>query len=118
MPPCVSCMIGKAHRRPWRGKRSAIGNNDNITGGRRGKRQLVNNGGVLRGPTLSQPGKEVGTDQIVSAQPGLVPQEKGKLTRARILGSNCVHRLLLKQGKGTSHARCIGRINHCCKECF
>ena len=87
MPPCVSCMFGKAHRRPWRGKRSAIGNNDNITGGRRGKRQLVNHGGVLRGPTLSQPGEEVGTDQIVSAQPGLVPQEKGKLTRARIWGA-------------------------------
>ena len=32
-------------------------------------------------------GEEVGTDQIVSAQPGLVPQEKGKLTRARIWGA-------------------------------
>ena len=33
------------------------------------------------------PGQTVGTDQLVSAQPGLVPQERGKLTRARIWGA-------------------------------
>ena len=77
-------MFGKAHRRPWRGKHSAVDNNgtannatENIPTDRRTKRHAVNRGGVLRGPTLSKPGEEVGTDQIVSAQPGLVPQEKG-----------------------------------------
>ena len=96
MPPCVSCMFGKAHRRPWRGKRSAVAVDntattrnatDNVPKEKHGTRQVVNHGGVLRGPTLSEPGEEVGTDQIVSAQPGLVPQEKGQLTRARIWGA-------------------------------
>jgi len=83
-------MFGKAHRRPWRGKRSAVvtrSTDDSLLKERRGKLQAVSHGGVLRGPTLSQPGEEVGTDQIVSAQPGLVPQEKGQLTRARIWGA-------------------------------
>ena len=94
MPPCVSCMFGKAHRRPWRGKRSAVQLNsspsdksETVQAARREKRQTVTHGGFLRGPTLSEPGEEVGTDQIVSAQPGLVPQEKGHLTRARIWGA-------------------------------
>ncbi|KAL7457785.1 hypothetical protein ACHAXS_000408, partial [Conticribra weissflogii] len=33
---------------------------------------------------ISQAGQVVGADQLISAQPGLVPQEKGNLTRARI----------------------------------
>ena len=33
------------------------------------------------------PGEKVCTDQLVSAQPGLVPQEKGSPTRARIWGA-------------------------------
>ncbi len=66
-PPCVSCMFGQAHRRPWRSKSSADGGNS-----------------TLRGPKLSAPGQTVGIDHLVSAQPGLVPQNKGTLTRARV----------------------------------
>ncbi len=66
-PPCVSCMFGQAHRKPWRFKSSIDGKDS-----------------VLRGPALSKPGQTVGADQLVSAQPGLVPQEKGSLTRAPI----------------------------------
>ncbi|MEY3108605.1 MAG: hypothetical protein RL730_956, partial [Actinomycetota bacterium] len=36
--------------------------------------------------TIQRPGDCVSVDQMVSAQPGLLPQEKGKLTRARIWG--------------------------------
>jgi hypothetical protein len=35
---------------------------------------------------ISKPGHCVAVDQIVSAQPGLVPQDKGQMTRARIWG--------------------------------
>jgi hypothetical protein len=90
MPPCVSCIFGKAHQCPWRGKRSAVetrSTTDSLPKERCDKRQTISHDGVLRGPTLSWPGEEVGTDQIVSAQPGLVPQEKGQLTRACIWGA-------------------------------
>ncbi|KAL7464788.1 hypothetical protein ACHAXS_005121 [Conticribra weissflogii] len=66
-PPCVSCLFGQAHRKPWRYKSSTNG--------------VVSE---LRGPALSKPGQTIGADQLISAQPGLVPQEKGCLTRARI----------------------------------
>ena len=36
---------------------------------------------------MKEPGSTVGVDQMISAQPGLVPQEKGKLTRTRIWGA-------------------------------
>ena len=70
LPPCVSCMFGQAHRRPWKHKGSS-----------------TTSSGVLRSPKACEPGATVGVDQMVSAQPGLVPQEKGKLTRARIWGA-------------------------------
>ena len=70
LPPCISCTFGQAHRRPWRHKASA-----------------KSTGGVLRSSEITEPGQTVGTDQLVSAQPGLVPQVKGKLTRARIWGA-------------------------------
>jgi len=41
---------------------------------------------VLRSPMISKPGHCIAVDQIVSAQPGLVPQDKGQMTRARIWG--------------------------------
>jgi len=66
MPPCVSCMFGKAHCCPWQGKRSAVDNNgttnkttDNIPKERCGKRQVIIHGGVLCGPILSEAGEEV-----------------------------------------------------------
>ena len=69
-PPCVSFHFGQVHRQPWRHKSST-----------------KSSGGVLRSWDIIKPGQRVGTDQIVSAQPGLVPQEKGQMTRARIWGA-------------------------------
>ncbi|KAL7464587.1 hypothetical protein ACHAXS_004925 [Conticribra weissflogii] len=66
-PPCVSCLFGQAHKKPWRYKSSAEGKSI-----------------ALQGASLTKPGQTVGADQLISAQPGLVPQEKGSLTRDRI----------------------------------
>ena len=66
-PPCVYCIFGKACRKPWRFKKTK----DVHTS-------------TLRGDDISGPGDTVGVDQLISAQPGLVIQEKGILTRARI----------------------------------
>lgn len=63
-PFCASCAFGKAHRRQWRFK---------------GKKS-----GTIRKSTDDAPGKRVSVDQLVSAQPGLIPQLSGHLTRARI----------------------------------
>ena len=41
----------------------------------------------MRCTQIKEPGQCVAVDQIVLAQPGLVPQEKGQLTRARIWGA-------------------------------
>ena len=70
LPPCVSCLFGQAHRRPWRHKSSTTSAD-----------------GVLQSEDITKPGQQVGTDQIVLAQPGLVPQDKGQMTRARIWGA-------------------------------
>ena len=70
LPPCISCLFGQAYFRPWRQKSSA-----------------KSYGGVLCSSDINKPGQKVGTDQIFSAQPGLVPQEKGSMTRARIWGA-------------------------------
>ena len=67
LPPCASCMFGQAHRKPWRHKASAR-----------------NVGGTIKNPRSATPGGKVCTDQLVSAQPGLVRQERGYPTRARI----------------------------------
>ena len=66
-PPRVSCLLGQANRKPWRFKKTNDGNLRS-----------------LRGNRISKPGYTIGVDQLISAQPGLVPQEKGIITRARI----------------------------------
>ena len=66
-PPCVSCIFGQAHRKPWRFKQTKDGGLS-----------------ALRGESITKPGETVGIDQLISAQPGLVPQERGLMTRARI----------------------------------
>ena len=53
--PCVSCMLGHAHRKPWRFKKTKHGT------------PLT-----LKPETISQPGDTIGVDQLISAQPGLV----------------------------------------------
>ena len=66
-PPCASCLFGSQHRTKWRSKTSKHGSVSS-----------------LRKEDLKRPGQCVGVDQMISAQPGLVPQEKGHMTRARI----------------------------------
>ena len=63
---CVACQFGQAHRCPWRVK---------------GKKS----GSILK-PEQTLPGDGVSIDQIVSAQPGLIPQMSGFLTSKRIWG--------------------------------
>ena len=65
-PICASCLFGTAHFRPWRTKGKA---------------------GTIRRASDENPGKGVSTDQLVSAQAGLIPQFSGHLTRARIWGA-------------------------------
>jgi hypothetical protein len=66
IPLCVACQFGAAHRRPWRVK---------------GKRS-----GKIRKETQTKPGDGQSIDQIVSAQPGLIPQMSGFLTSQRYWG--------------------------------
>eukprot|EP00804_Cyclotella_cryptica_P006358 CCRYP_010171-RA/>CCRYP_010171-RA protein AED:0.34 eAED:0.25 QI:0/0/0/1/0/0/2/0/539 len=68
-PPCASCMFGMAHQKPWQTKSTKDGKTP-----------------VLCSPAINRPGQCVAVVQIVSAQPGLVPQDKGQMTRARIWG--------------------------------
>ena len=67
VPLCLECQFGKAHRRPWTSK---------------GKHY-----GSIQKKSETKPGDGVSVDQIVSAQPGLVPQMSGFLTHERIWGA-------------------------------
>ena len=67
IPLCPSCNCWEAHCRPWRFKRTKDG--------------------ILRGirkATDTKPGSTVFIDQLISAQPGLIPRTSGNLTRAQI----------------------------------
>ena len=66
-PPCVSCIFGQAHHKPWKFKQTKDGGLS-----------------TLCGDSITKPGESVGIDQLISAQPGLVPQEKGLMTRVKI----------------------------------
>ncbi len=65
-PICVSCKFGQAHKRPWQ----TLGKQSN----------------PIRSKEHNLPGDCVSTDQMVSAQPGLVPQMSGFLMSERIWG--------------------------------
>ena len=67
IPKCPGCEFGKGHKRPWRVKGSP--------------------GGSIKKEFETNPGDAVSTDQIVSAQEGLIPQVTGTLTSARITGA-------------------------------
>ena len=56
---CVACQFVQAHNRPWRVK--------------------VKKSGTIRRPDHKMPGDDVSVDQIVSPQPGLIPQMSGFL---------------------------------------
>ena len=62
LPPCASCLFGKQRRRP----------------------RTTLSSGSIRQEHHDHPGAAVSTDQIISAQPGLVPQVSGTLTNERI----------------------------------
>jgi hypothetical protein len=66
-PICVACVFGTAHKRPWRTKSK--------------KKHPI------RKKSDNAPGKKTSVDQIVSAQPGLIPQMSGFLTNMRINGA-------------------------------
>ena len=64
VPLCVSCQFGTCHRRPWQTKGKASGS--------------------IRTTEHIKQGDGVSTDQIMSVQPGLIPQKSGFLTNRRI----------------------------------
>ena len=55
-PPCVSCVFGQARRKPRKFKQTKDGGLS-----------------TLRRDSIKKPGESVGIDQLISAQPGLVP---------------------------------------------
>ena len=65
-PLCVACQFGTAHQCPWCTRGKALGS--------------------ICHPEHVLPGNGVSVDQIVSAQPGLIPQMSGFLTSCRIWG--------------------------------
>ena len=70
VPKCVACEFGTAHRRPWRLK---------------GKQS-----GSIRNEKQVKPGGGQSIDQIVSSQPGLIPQMAGFLTSERYYGATTI----------------------------
>jgi hypothetical protein len=63
---CMSCLFGTYHRKPWRSKGLK---------------------GLIRKETDNAPGKCVSMDQMVSAQPGLIPQMTSFLTNVHLWGA-------------------------------
>lgn len=66
LPPCFACISGETFRRSWRS--GAIPN-------------------TIRNAAGFNAGAMVSTDQMISADPGLMPQVTGKLTSLRIWGA-------------------------------
>ena len=66
LPLCVACQFGQAYCRPWRVKGQKIGS--------------------IRKPEQVEPGDVVSVDQIISVQPGLIPQISGFLMNKKIWG--------------------------------
>ncbi len=64
---CVACLFGSAHKQPWRTK---------------SKQKHP-----IRKLTDDAPGKQASLNQMVSAQPGLIPQMSGHLTNLCITGA-------------------------------
>ena len=87
-PICVSCQFGMGHK----SSSKVEGSNYKPT----------------RKEDQDGPGKYVSTDQLISAQPGLVPQTGGSLTRDRIWAANIavdhyvdIHKAVLMQSPST-----------------
>ena len=69
-PICIVCFFGTAHTCPWRTK-------------------VKKKSSICR-VTDDEPGKRISMDQIVSAQPGLIPQMSGFLMDLKNYKSNCI----------------------------
>ena len=110
LPICASCRFGQAHKRPWWTK----GKHTN----------------PIRSKYDVNPGDCVSTDQIVSAQPGMVLQMSGYLTSNRIWGialfmdhaTDYTHGNLMRSldldntlGAKKSFEKLVGRINNTVK---
>ena len=67
MPLCAACALAQAHRRSWR-------TNDKPIKG-------------IRKKTDTKPGDGTSCDNIISGQPGLMPQALGNLTHERFWAS-------------------------------
>ena len=65
-PLCPWCIFGKQHRKPWRSSKKRV---------------------QIRRDDETAPGMCTSTDQLVSAQGGLIPQRTGKLMSARYVGA-------------------------------
>ena len=65
-PVYMSCIFGRSHRQTWRSKKTP---------------------GTIHKEIETEPGNCVSIDQIVSAQPGLIPQIPGYITNMRIWGA-------------------------------
>ena len=65
---CPSCIFGKMRKRAWRSKGSLSAK-------------------TIRKPDENFPGAKISVDQLVVAQPGLVPRISGRHTNARICGA-------------------------------
>jgi hypothetical protein len=63
LPPCGVCLFGKAKKRPWRKKSKP---------------------GAIRDSHDDIPGAGTSVDQLISHQPGLVPQQAGSLINDKI----------------------------------
>jgi hypothetical protein len=66
-PICVGCLFDQAHKCPWQSK---------------SKQKLP-----ICKPTDDAPGKKASLDQMVSAQPGLIPQMSGHLTNLCVMAA-------------------------------
>ena len=64
---CVACIFGTAHKKPWHTKSKRYN--------------------PICRPEDDGPGKRISTDQLVSAQPGLIPQISGFLTNLQSMGA-------------------------------
>jgi hypothetical protein len=62
----VACVFGTAHKKPWRTESKKYN--------------------PICRPEDNEPGKRISTDQLVLAQPGLIPQMSGFLTNLQIVG--------------------------------
>ncbi len=66
-PICVACPFGQAHKHPWQSKSEQ-------------KHPICK-------PIDDTPGKKTSLDQMLSAQPGLIPQMSGRLTNLCIMAA-------------------------------